>query len=189
MPKPPILSAIDWNAVFDNGLKYKEWLTKGESKENCDSIEKQRNDLLLPQHIEGLLQAISRPVHIVAIAEDWCGDVVRHVPVMQKIADSANNIEIRYLMREDSPDVFVRFLTNGGEAIPKFVFLNDNFVECGNWGPMPEECRKLISRGKAYGDVASARKKVAAFYEVDDRCDIVVNELIHLIDIASTIQI
>ena len=95
---------------------------------------------------------------------------------------------MRYISREQHPEVFVRFLTNGGEAIPKFIFLSDAFVECGNWGPMPGLQRELIARGKACGDVGAARKKVAAFYEADSNNRMVVSELVHLIDIAVSLQ-
>jgi hypothetical protein len=65
------------------------------------------------------------------------------------------------------------------------VFFNDKFVECGNWGPMPEECRRLIARGKAAGDIASARQRVSKMYESDPACEVVVRELLALIETAS----
>ncbi len=131
------------------------------------------------------LAALPRSVHVVAIAEDWCGDVVRHVPVLQRMAEAATRLKVRYISREQHPEVFVRFLTNGGEAIPKFIFLSDAFVECGSWGPMPDACRELIARGKACGDVAAARRKVAAHYEQDSTRREVVEELVRLVDTAS----
>ena len=79
---------------------------------------------------------------------------------------------------DDEIAILRRFLTNGGEAIPKFVFLSEDYVECGNWGPMPEECRRLIARGKACGDVPAARKKVALLYEADPERRVVIDELI-----------
>jgi hypothetical protein len=124
-----------------------------------------------------------------AIAEDWCGDVVRHLPIVQKMADAGKNLQVTYLTREQFPDVFARFLTNGGEAIPKFVFFNDKFVECGQWGPMPQQCRELIARGKACGDVPNARRKVAALYDLDPECRVVVAEIMTLIDIAGASRV
>jgi hypothetical protein len=106
------------------------------------------------------------------------------VPVLQRLAQAAPNLHVRYITREQHPDVFVRFLTNGGEAIPKLVFLSDQFVECGNWGPMPAADRVLISRGKACGDVGAARKKVGMSYQQDGERTIVVQELMALIEIA-----
>jgi hypothetical protein len=186
MPKPPILPTINWKVVFDSGKTYSDWLSDGESPENQQKMEFIRNGLTLDPHVIGLLRAVPRAVHVIAIAEDWCGDVVRHVPVLQKLADTSSNLHVRYISREQWPDVFTRFLTNGGEAIPKFIFLSDKFVECGNWGPMPDMCRELIARGKACGDVPAARKKVGGLYEADHNKRMVVAELIHLIDIASS---
>jgi hypothetical protein len=53
---------------------------------------------------------------------------------------------------------------------------------------MPVACRELIARGKACGDVAAARKKVSALYEVDSNRRQAVSELLQLIDIASSLE-
>ena len=184
MPRPATLPVIDWKAIFESGLEYSAWLGVAESAELRDKMETLRQALVLEPQVAGYLGALPRPVHVVAIAEDWCGDVVRHVPVLQRLAEAAPSLSVRYLSREQHPEVFVRFLTNGGEAIPKFIFLSERFIECGSWGPMPDACRELIARGKACGDVAAARKKVAVRCEQDAQCREVVAELLHLVDIA-----
>lgn len=186
MPRPPILPLIDWPGVFASGATYEEWFRAAESVEQRGKMETFRAGLELEPQILGFLGALPRPVRVVAIAEDWCGDVVRHVPVLQRLAEAAPKLQVRFISRADHPEVFVRFLTNGGEAIPKFIFLSETWVECGNWGPMPEPCRELIARGKACGDVAAARKKVSALYELDTNRRMVVSELVKLLDIAST---
>jgi len=186
MPRPATLPLIDWKAVFDSGHDYAAWLAAAESADQHDKIEAQHRALALEAQAAGFMAALPRPVHVVAIAEDWCGDVVRHVPVLQRLAEAGPNLKVRYISRQQHPDVFARFLTNGGEAIPKFIFLSDRFVECGSWGPMPERCKELIARGKACGDVATARKKVSALYELDTTRREVVAELLHLAAIATS---
>jgi len=185
MPKPPLLPTTPWAKVFESGKEYSRWLDSGESPDNRRAMEKIRQSLVLEPDAVSSLQALARPVSVVAIAEDWCGDVVRHVPVLQKMADTSSNLRVRYIRRDQWPEVFVRFLTNGGEAIPKFVFLNEAFVECGNWGPMPDACREVIARGKACGNIPAARRKVSAMYDADPNLRAVVTELLHLIDIAA----
>jgi Thioredoxin len=185
MPRPPVLPTIDWAALYASATEYDAWLKTGEKPESSERMEADRKAFALTPPVEAFLGALPRPVHVIAIAESWCGDVVRHVPVLQKMADASPNLKVRYIAREDRPDVFARFLTNGGEAIPKFVFLSDQYVECGNWGPMPDACRELIARGKACGDVGAARKKVSALYEADGERNVVVSELLHLADISS----
>lgn len=184
MPRPATLPVTDWRTVFDSGLGYRAWLDAAESTDQRNKIEAQRLALNLESPVAAFLAALPRPVHVVAIAEDWCGDVVRHAPVLERMAEAASALKVRYISREQHPEVFMRFLTNGGEAIPKFIFLNEQFVECGSWGPMPERCKELIARGKACGDVASARKKVSALYEQDTTRREVVAELLRLVETA-----
>jgi hypothetical protein len=184
MPRPATLPTVDWKTVFASGLDYAAWLVAAEAAEQRDKLEAQRLELTLEPAVAGYLAALPRPVHVIAIAEDWCGDVVRHVPVLQRLAEAGPLLKVRYISREQHPEVFVRFLTHGGEAIPKFIFLSDRFVECGSWGPMPDACRELIARGKACGDVAAARKKISARYELDAHRREVVTELLRLVDIA-----
>ncbi len=184
MPRPATLPTIDWKAVFESGRDYAGWLAAAEAAGQRDQLEAQRVGLALEPAVAGFLAALPRPVHVVAIAEDWCGDVVRHVPVLQRMAEAGPLLKVSYISREQHPEVFVRFLTHGGEAIPKFIFLSDRFVECGSWGPMPDACRELIARGKACGDVAAARQKISVRYELDKSRREVVTELLRLVDIA-----
>ena len=186
MPRPATLPTLDWKTIFQSGQDYTTWITTGESPENRARMETLRQAQALEPQAAAFLAALPRPVHVVAIAEDWCGDVVRHVPVLRRLAEAGPNLKVRFITRTQWPDVFARFLTNGGEAIPKFIFLSEAFVECGNWGPMAGPLRELIARGKACGDVAAARKKVSAFYEADANRRMVVSELLQLIDIAVT---
>ena len=184
MPRAPVLPVLDWKAILASGKTFEEWMAAAENDMNRKEMERGLANQELEPHIEAMLGALPRPVHVVAIAEDWCGDVLRHVPVLQRLAQAAPNMEVRYITREQHKDVFVRFLTNGGEAIPKFIFVSSQFVECGNWGPMPSADRALIARGKACGDVGAARKKVSQSYQMDVDRRIVVEELVELVNIA-----
>lgn len=185
MPRPPLLRVIDWEDVLRSGADFDAWLKGAESSENRDRMTAALDAMAIEPDIAAGLKGLKRTVNVVAIAEDWCGDVVRHVPALQAMALETNKLRVRFVTREQYLDVFTRFLTNGGEAIPKFVFISDAFVECGNWGPMPDACRKLIARGKACGDVGAARKKVHALYEADPGLKVVVRELYELVQTAS----
>lgn len=183
MPRPPILPVIDWISTFDTASTFDAWLNKAEHPSHRQAILEAVDMLKLTQEDSAALAALSRPLHVLAIAEDWCGDVVRHVPALEVLNSATPLLEVRYISREERPDIFVRFLTNGGEAIPKFIFLSDGFVEYANWGPMPESCKRLIARGKAVGDVGAARREVSARYEADPQLREVFAELIALLSL------
>jgi hypothetical protein len=187
MPRPPILPPVDWSTIFTLSQPYEDWLDAAESPEQVAAITEGLAAQSVEPQEEALLQNLARPVHVLAFAEDWCGDVVRHVPVLQAMADLTDALQVRYATRAQHPEAFARLLTNGGEAVPKFVFLSQVFVECGNWGPMPQDCRRLIARGKACGDVAAARKLVAARYAADPGKREVVQELLELVQIAAAV--
>lgn len=187
MPMPPLLPLIDWPTIFASGKPYADWIQGAENAQNRQKMEEVLASLVLDPQVIAHLRALPRTVHVIAIAEDWCGDVVRHVPALQAMSQATEKLQVRFITRGQHPDVFVRFLTNGGEAIPKFIFLSQDFVECGNWGPMPAACRTLISRGKACGNVKRAREKVHSLYEADADLRMVVDELLDLADIASAV--
>ncbi len=185
MPRPALLPVIDWKQVFDSALTWEAWLEQAESPDQALRMRDRLEALAAPEESAECLGTVGRTVKVIAIAEDWCGDVVRHAPVLERICSMQPLVESRYISREAYPDVFARFLTNGGEAIPKFIFLNEDFVECGNWGPMQMDCRLLISRGKACGNVAAAREMVSEIYQLDPSCKAVFTELCALVELAA----
>jgi len=176
-----VLPVVDWPAVFAAGKDFQAWLDAAENPETAAHMRADAASLALVEEAEEYLGELARDVYVVAFAEDWCGDVVRHVPVLERIAQACPRLHVRYLSRADRPDVFVRFLTNGGEAIPKFVFLNDAWTECDNWGPMTCANRRLIARGKAVGDVAAARRQVSERYADDGDRGKVFAELLDIV--------
>ena len=184
MPMPPLLETIQWSTVYESGVDFDAWLTEGENEKHIEIMKKIRETQSLDDEILNRIASITKNVHVVAIAEDWCPDVVRHAPILQKICDQSDMLSMHFITRDAHKNAFIRFLTNGGEAIPKFIFLSDTFVECGNWGPMTRAFRDLISRGKACNDVAAAREIIHEAYLSDKERTDVVEELMDLIDIA-----
>jgi hypothetical protein len=183
------LPLLNWKGILSTGRTYGEWLTSSETPSHRDRIEKARSSLELPAEARQAMRAIKRDVHVVAIAEDWCGDVVRHVPALERLAEENPLVHTRYISRDQHLDVFARFLTNGGEAIPQFIFLSADLVETGHWGPMPAECRRLIARGKALNDISAARRKVSERYEADPHLHEVVSELVELFQTAAATEV
>ena len=185
MPRPPILPNPDRREIFNNGQSWEEWIANPDEPAHAEKILEIYQSIELDEGVIERLSALREEVRIIAIAESWCGDVIKQVPLLVKMLEATDGkAQLRFISREDNPDYFARFLTNGGEAIPKFVFCNESFTEVGNYGPMPSTPRKYISMGKSVGDVGAARKLVAAFYEKDGYKDSI-SELLELFEIAA----
>ncbi|AFM06120.1 thiol-disulfide isomerase-like thioredoxin [Bernardetia litoralis DSM 6794] len=89
----------------------------------------------------------------VVLIESWCGDAAQIVPVMNKIAEEANKesekLELRFLLRDENPDLIDEFLTNGGRAIPKLIAIKEDKDKqlkiIDSWGARPAEAQKLVT--------------------------------------------
>lgn len=86
--------------------------------------------------------------HILAITEDWCGDAMLNNPVIRKIAEAAD-LDIRCAFRDADTDLIDRHLTNGGRAIPIYLFLNEQGEVFGKWGPRAPELQQMVTEMRA----------------------------------------
>lgn len=76
---------------------------------------------------------------LLAIAEDWCGDAVNILPVVARLVEQVDSLELRIVDRESRPELMDRHLTNGNRSIPVLILLDDRGVCRGWWGPRPSE--------------------------------------------------
>ncbi|MBI3829819.1 MAG: thioredoxin family protein [Planctomycetes bacterium] len=179
MAVPP----IDLKAIWQAGKHYGDWLAAGNPAKR-EEMEKIYGEVNLPPDVAHFLHVITGPVHVLALSEDWCGDVRRNIPVLARMCAAGPNLHLRVTDKETKPELMVRYLTNAAEAIPIFVFMSPQFVEVGNWGPRPAECKRLMARGKAAGKIDDARAAIKKFYEADQHHS-TIQELKQLFEIAS----
>lgn len=87
------------------------------------------------------------------ITESWCGDAAHVIPALNKIAQLNTHINFRVVLKDDNPELMDAFLTNGNEAIPKLLIIDDETREVINtYGPRPTEATNYVKRFKAkYG--------------------------------------
>jgi thiol-disulfide isomerase/thioredoxin len=75
---------------------------------------------------------------IMVIGEDWCPDVFRGLPVVQRIAEAAN-LELRVFPRDKNLDIMNEFLNKGQfMSIPVVVFYTKELKEICHWIERPE---------------------------------------------------
>lgn len=179
---------LDLKGIWEKGRTWPQWLELSKDPAVRDAMEKTYAGVEIPAAVTAFLKALPRPVHVLAIAEDWCGDVRRNVPVLARLcAENPERMRVRFTDKETQPELMVRYLTNGAEAIPIAVFFNDSFVEVGHWGPRPAECKRLMARGKAAGKIDAARVKIGEFYKADNHQS-TIREMRELIEIAAATE-
>ncbi|WP_028594867.1 thioredoxin family protein [Paenibacillus assamensis] len=69
---------------------------------------------------------------------DWCGDVIRNVPVVFRATEAAG-IPTEVLIVEKFPEVMDQYLTMGGRAVPIVIIADTGGHVLGQWGPRPSD--------------------------------------------------
>lgn len=82
-------------------------------------------------------------LRVLILAADWCGDVVRNVPVVFRIMETAG-IKTEVLILEDNQDVMDDFLTMGGRSVPIVIVADTGGYVLGHWGPRPAHVQSLM---------------------------------------------
>jgi len=95
------------------------------------------------------------------LTESWCGDAAHLMPVMNKIAGLNENIAFKVVLRDQNQALMHQFLTNGAQAIPKLIIIDNTTKAVVNtFGPRPSEATKLVSNYRAkHGKLTSEFKE------------------------------
>lgn len=95
------------------------------------------------------------------ISEGWCGDSAQIVPVIKKMAEVSDNIELKIVFRDENESLMNLFLTNGTRSVPKLIIIDKNSSEViGEFGPRPIGAKQLIIDYKAKNGVVDEAGKI-----------------------------
>lgn len=151
------MTTID-RARFATGLTYDEY--KAQMTRNRDRVEANEARVQIdPEDLEAF-RSLNGPIHVLALAEDWCGDVIANLPVLGKLAREAGTLDVRIFLRDQNKDLMQRYLNQGKyESIPVFAFFDDAFNEIGVFTERPasvterraEQRRKLHAEHPEFG--------------------------------------
>ena len=83
---------------------------------------------------------------LLVLAEDWCGDAVNTLPVLVRLAETAGNIDVRIVGRDEHLDMMDRHLTGGSRSIPIVILVDENGFARGWWGPRPAALQEWFER-------------------------------------------
>ncbi|WP_308638487.1 thioredoxin family protein [Paenibacillus silvisoli] len=78
---------------------------------------------------------------------EWCGDVVRNVPVVFKALE-LTGMPVDVLVMEEHLETMDEFLTMGGRAIPIVIVADTGGHVLGQWGPRPAHVQEAMTAFK-----------------------------------------
>jgi hypothetical protein len=113
---------------------------------------------------------IKNKQHWVVITEGWCGDAANIVPVIAKMSEQSDNVELHILLRDENTGVMTEYLTNGARSIPLLIVLDENFDELFVWGPRPADLQQYVLdfKKQARFDIEELKKNIQMWYFKDN---------------------
>jgi thiol-disulfide isomerase/thioredoxin len=127
---------------FESGLTYDQW--KAQMTRNRERHDANERDLKLSADDIAAFKKLKKPVNVLMLAEDWCGDVIANTPIVGRIAQETGALNVRVFLRDQNEDLMDQYLKDGKyKSIPAVVFFDDDFNELGRWIERPNSVTEL----------------------------------------------
>ena len=141
------MSRMDLLQWFEKGLTTEEYISGMKvKKDEMISIYNQFH--LNAEEKEQIQKVKGKGWKAIVLTEDWCGDAMLNIPILQNIAEEAN-IDIRYVLRDQNLELMDQYLTNGtARSIPIFIFIDEKGAEQAVWGPRAKEVQEIVDQGR-----------------------------------------
>ncbi len=125
---------MDWKAKYEQALPYHEFLERYGTEVHRERLRRVYEAVTLTPGQRALLEGFQRDMKLLVLAGAWCGDCVNQCPILQRFAEATPRIGLRFLDRDDHPDVRDLLSINRGYRVPMVVFLSEDFVEVARYG-------------------------------------------------------
>ncbi|GAB1307581.1 thioredoxin family protein [Urechidicola sp. KH5] len=113
------------------------------------------------------------------LTESWCGDAAHVIPILNKLAELSDNIDLRLIYRDENPILMSHFLYNGTHSIPKVIMFDNNTQEVvGEYGPRPNVLNQMVTDFKReHGRLSAEFKENLQRWYNKDKGQTIINEL------------
>lgn len=129
------------------------------------------------------VKSYAKKITWLVITESWCGDAAHIVPVINKVAEQNDNIDLKIVLRDENEDLMNQFLTNGGKAIPKLIMIDNETNEVVHtFGPRPTLATEMVNVYKAqHGKLTPEFKEDLQRWYNKDKGQSTVEDLVSLL--------
>lgn len=107
------------------GLDYAGYMaTDSEKAANWQTIYDQ---ITLSQDQRTLIEGFVRNVKILVVSGIWCGDCVQQGPLLQRIAEANDCIDMKWVDRDEHADLSEQIMVNAGLRVPMAIFMAEDY--------------------------------------------------------------
>ena len=119
------------------------------------------------------------------LTESWCGDAAHVIPVINKVAELSNHIDLKLVYRDENEALMNEFLTNGGKSVPKLIMIDTHSNKViGTFGPRPAKATQLVLDYKAkHGMITPEIKEELQQWYNNDKGQSTIEDLLKLLNL------
>jgi thiol-disulfide isomerase/thioredoxin len=125
---------VNWQEAYARALPYAAYLDRYGTEAHRQRWQAAYERAKVTPGQEGLLEGFTRVMHLFCLSGTWCGDCVREGAILQRIVEAAPRVELRFLDRDENPEIAKALAINDGLRVPVVVFLSEDFIECARYG-------------------------------------------------------
>ena len=148
---------MDIKKMFHSGISFEEFVNMDEDSYKEKTLEVFNSIDFSGEFVERV-KSIDKNVKILICAEIWCPDCMINVPVVEKMRNMNNKIEISIVSREGNEEFFKKF-NNGEKArIPTFIFYDEEFNLLGTFIERPRIVKEVYRTDNQTTIIVTMRK-------------------------------
>ncbi|MDA0975675.1 MAG: thioredoxin family protein [Phycisphaerales bacterium] len=132
MTTTPILDANSLHETFEAALSWEDYLATDEDRANRWREFHERVGLDEDQRT--LIGGFGRRMPVLCVSGIWCGDCVQQGPMLQRIAEASDLIDLRWVDRDEHAELAEHVKINAGLRVPTVIFMAEDFELLGWFG-------------------------------------------------------
>ena len=126
------VNAASLETRFAAGLNWEQYLATDPDKAGNWRTIYDQVDLTSEQR--RLVGGFTRDMKALCVSGIWCGDCVQQGPLIQRIADAGPKIDLRWVDRDEHPDLAEQIKINAGLRVPMLIFLAEDYEPVAIFG-------------------------------------------------------
>ncbi len=115
-----ILDAASLAEKHAAGLSWADYLATGKDQQRAD-WQAVYDRIRLTDAQRKLLGSFTRQINAICLSGIWCGDCVQQGPLIQRIAEACPALDLRWLDRDEHPDLAQAVAINAGQRVPVLI--------------------------------------------------------------------
>ncbi|MFZ9692528.1 MAG: thioredoxin family protein [Phycisphaerales bacterium] len=127
-----VLSAMFLHEKFEAALGWEAYLAT--DPDRATRWREFHEKVQLTAEQRSLLGGFTRRLNVLCVSGIWCGDCVQQGPLLERIAEASDAIDLRWVDRDEHADLAERVKINAGLRVPTVIFMAEDFELLGWFG-------------------------------------------------------